>query len=781
MEQGFLDGTEDPLEDYLKAIVADTRRIDIKGIFSRSGSGREAIHFPIEEIYTPLKTLKNPQDMERAAAFVEKEDYSERRMPLTELLSDYRRLLIIGEPGGGKTTFLRLIACVLAKDALGQSEPGRKRHLGLSLEEDAPVPVLLKMAALAGTMDNDIGDGGCGSSLKQVARALSEFYGHEQSERLQKLLEDGKCALLLDGLDEVAEDRMRNRIVDVVNAILDRWGKNLIIISSRPFGYHDIADLERMVTAKIDAFGNKEILDFLNRWGGGLYPDEEERGNTDYFSELQSAIIKSTPIRRLARNPVMLTCLCVVHWNERRLPEGKADLLAAVLRWLLNAREEIREKRGYTNSFAEECFKALASGMTLYPKGKQVIVDLSWAAEQLMLPFADMLDVKDENRVRRKGISFLEEEMLDSGIVEKYGTGQLRFWHLNFQEHYAAKAMVDRSDDDWWKLIEPRLHNNQFSEVLDHLAGCLAWTGLFRLNLLVERILGTVRQDDLASLAKAVGVLGRILRILEVYEYQPPARLGWQDARNRVMAIFTPEGAKKVPVEERIGAAEALGKAADPRINPLYPEMPRIPGMPGVLLGKYPVTVEEYARFIENRGYKDQKFWGEWWGIREKKGWVKPAGWEEQIEHPNRPVTGISWYEAAAYCNWLSEQTGMSFRLPKSVEWKKAATNPEGEFPWGNADPNPELLNFDDNVGRLTPVGVYPAGAAPGGHLDMSGNVLEWNWDLYEEIGAARVFRGGGWYYDARYCRSAVRSGGAPGGRGVVVGFRLSRSVSLVP
>ena len=140
MEQGFLDGEKEPLEDYLKGIVADTRRIDIKGIFSRSGSGREAIHFPIEEIYTPLKTLKNPLDMERATAFVEKEDYSERRVPLTELLSDYRRLLIIGEPGGGKTTFLRLIACVLAKDALGQSEPGRKRHLGLSLEEDAPVP-----------------------------------------------------------------------------------------------------------------------------------------------------------------------------------------------------------------------------------------------------------------------------------------------------------------------------------------------------------------------------------------------------------------------------------------------------------------------------------------------------------------------------------------------------------------------------------------------------------------------------------------------------------------
>ena len=61
--------------------------------------------------------------------------------------------------------------------------------------------------------------------------------------------------------------------------------------------------------------------------------------------------------------------------------------------------------------------------MTLHPKGKQVIVDLSWAAEQLKVPFEDILHIEDEDRVRRDGVSFLEEEMLDSGIVEKYGTG----------------------------------------------------------------------------------------------------------------------------------------------------------------------------------------------------------------------------------------------------------------------------------------------------------------------------------------------------------------------
>jgi hypothetical protein len=461
----------------------------------------------------------------------------------------------------------------------------------------------------------------------------------------------------------------------------------------------------------------------------------------------------------------MLTCLCVVHWNERKLPEGKADLLAAVLRWLLNAKEEKRRQRGYSNTFSEECFKALAWAMTNHRDGKQVGGDLSWAAEQLAVPFFDELGVQHD-RLRKKGIIFLENEMLDSGIVEQAGSGDIKFWHYTFQEHYAARALAELSDadgpDGWWHAVKPHLDDRQWDEVLDHFVGCLAWPGRRRLNLLVERILGTA-DGRLISLARAVGVLGRILRILAVYDYQPPARLGWGEVRARVMDIFTLKGASRVPVEQRIAAGEALGQAGDPRIDLLAPEMLPVPGMEGVLLGRYPVTVAEYHCFVENNGYGDRQHWEEkWWSIKKREGWTKP--------------------ETAAYCNWLAARTNLSYRLPEEKEWKKAGTNPKGEYPWGDDEPNPDLLNFDANVGVPTPVGIYPAGAAPGGHLDMAGNVWEWTWDSYEEGGSNRVIRGGGWRDDALYCRSAIRlNGRQPGYRYDVLGFRLSRSVSLSP
>ncbi|MBW1933076.1 MAG: SUMF1/EgtB/PvdO family nonheme iron enzyme [Deltaproteobacteria bacterium] len=781
---GLKQDEKDRLNRYLKDVVAATDRINIQGIYSMSGAGREPIYFPIEQHYTPLKTMSDPARLEEAVGMIREDVRSAERVPLTNLLSSYRRLLIIGEPGGGKTTFLRLIACVLAKDALEQGEPARKLHLGLSLDEPIPIPILIRLSALAGTLKKGCPAVNGAGAWRVLLQTMEELFGKENSSLLQRLLDKGGCTVLLDGLDEEPDQSIRKQMVDVTNAVLHHWDHNLFVLSSRPFGYHAVAALKEMATAHIDSFGRDEILEFLNRWAYALFPDEEERNREAYLPELESAVLNMPRIRRMAKNPVMLTCLCVVHWNERKLPEGKADLLAAVLRWLLNAKEGKRRQRGYYNTFAEESFKALAWTMTSHRDGKQVRTDLTWAAEQLAVPFLDELGVQHD-RLRKKGILFLEAEMLDSGIVEQAGSGDIKFWHYTFQEHYAARALAEKSDadgpDGWWQAIKPHLDDRQWDEVLDHFVGCLAWTGRRRLNLLVERVLRSA-DGSLTSLARAVGVLGRILRILTVFDYQPPARLGWEKARDRVMDIFTLEGASRVPVEQRIAAAEALGQAGDPRINSLAPEMLPVPGMEGVLLGRYSVTVAEYNCFIENNGYRDRQYWEEeWWNTRNKRGWAEPEDWDEQLEHQNWPVTGVSWYEAAAYCNWLAARTNLSYRLPREEEWEKAATNPNGEYPWGNAEPNSELLNFDENVGVPSPVGIYPAGAAPGGHLDMLGNVWEWNRDLYKKRGSRRVVRGGSRSNVARYCRSAVRNFGWPGRRSNSLGFRLSRSVSLGP
>jgi formylglycine-generating enzyme required for sulfatase activity len=196
-------------------------------------------------------------------------------------------------------------------------------------------------------------------------------------------------------------------------------------------------------------------------------------------------------------------------------------------------------------------------------------------------------------------------------------------------------------------------------------------------------------------------------------------------------------------------------------------------------IGKYPVTVGEYRRFVQSGGYQDEQFWAAG-GFGQ---WKNPEGWDDQIQHPNRPVTGVSWHEASAYAAWAG------CRLPTEAEWERAARGPEGrKFPWGNDQINPSLANYGaSKIGSATPVGVYPRGATPDGILDMAGNVWEWCQDWWSDAytaddvtnptgpqkGDRRVVRGGCWFLDSRYCRCACRYRVLPPGRYVNLGFRL--------
>lgn len=765
------------LEEYLRDVVIGTERIDIQGIGSAPGAGHEALSFGIEEHYTPLTTAQSLPEGKTGARVDGLAAERQERIALTDLLSTHQRLLIVGDPGSGKTTFLRLIACVLAKDGLDTEATGRTTHLGLPLDSAPLTPIMVRMSSLAATLKECPGVADPGAAWTCLLRTMERCFDAATAAMLGGLLAEGKCALLLDGLDEVADPQRRKAIVAVVNSVLHHWKPNLVVITSRPFGFREVAALEGVATAHIDDFSDGEIAEFLERWANAMYAGTDERRRDVYLPTLKSAVLDVPRIKRMARNPVMLTCLCVVHWNERQLPEGKADLLAAVLRWLLEARDDKRQARGYDSNFAAECFKALALAMTSHPEGKQASADVGWAVETMAVPFRDERDISDK-LLRSEGSRFLESEMIDSGIVVQDGLGRVRFWHLTFGEHYAAQALAELPDHDqdggWWRTVEPHLHDPQWAEVLDHFAGCLAKMGRRCLHALVERVLGLATPGDLEATSRTVGTLGRVLHILRVYGYAPPARLGWEEARVRVMAIFTPAGAAQVPAPERIRAAEALGQGGDERLRGFDPAMLPIPGISDVELGTHPVTVQEYQHFVDNGGYGERELWGEFW---KEKEWDQPADWEDQCEHRNRPVTGVSWYEAAAYCRWLAQRTGEDYRLPTSDQWQVAATSPNGEYPWGKEEPCEELCNFAMNVGCPTPVGVYPAGAASGGHLDMAGNVWEWCQDLYEKGGSYRVLRGGGWDDSAHFCRSAFRRNAHPGNRGDVLGFRLSRSV----
>ncbi len=572
------------------------------------------------------------------------------------MLPGHRLLLIQGQPGAGKTTFLRLVACMLARDALGIPDPEgqawAQRVLGLEPVTPAPTPIFLRASLLvlllkAMPCPHAFDRSALAAFIEQLCCVNDSAVPRRHWE---KLLESGQAQLLLDGVDEVADPELRNRLFDSLRDAVRHWPCP-VIVSSRPLETERLLDIG-FFGVTVEPFRRQEIETFVGRWVKGLRATEDLAFISDkagrHRTELVSAILQSPQIRRLAENPVMLTCLCVVHFNEGKLPDGRARLYSAVMEWLLKARTERRKAAGYGDEFARRAFARLALGMMTTAQGKRSSSSFGEATRLLCADLKRQFPDEAEDQIGRTGELWLQFECEASGIIQELPGRQLRFWHLTFQEYLAALQLSwqSSSSDGWWTdIVSQHLQDAQWRETIEVLPGCLLdGPGIDSVDDLLNRVvalLGT--RDDLPSQARLAAVLSRLLLPLNVYEYKVPPRIKavYDAALERSMAIFTLEGARQVPVKTRIEVAEALGRAGDPRLTPDKDNFILVPGT-SVSLGKYPVTVEEYQRFVDARGYEQSKYWSpEAWAAKTEAQWVAPGEWEHQLRAPNCPVVNV--------------------------------------------------------------------------------------------------------------------------------------------
>jgi formylglycine-generating enzyme required for sulfatase activity len=208
-----------------------------------------------------------------------------------------------------------------------------------------------------------------------------------------------------------------------------------------------------------------------------------------------------------------------------------------------------------------------------------------------------------------------------------------------------------------------------------------------------------------------------------------------------------------------------------------------------------PEQIESWL-WLKNASAEElEKQYDEWYPADEAV--RQPAFWDDSsFNHPAQPVVGVSWYEARAYCAWLSAQTGKAYGLPSEVEWEAAARGFEGRaYAYGAHFDAARCNTFETHIRRTTPVGVFPGGVTAEGIADLSGNIWEWTTTVWgesvqrptfgypyvagdgrEELGnalARRVVRGGSWLYDQIGARSAYRYFNHPASRLLNAGFRV--------
>lgn len=733
-------------ERYLKSLREETSHFDVQGLLFGDNS---AYRFPIDEFYIPLSTSSKG------------EDKSSRTIPLLEAVREHRKLLVVGDPGSGKSTFLKRLAFQLCNE----------------YASGGPLPVRIEAAVLSGFVaqqqEKKLGPADTtspewiplflGAQCDEKNRCLSADY-------FRAMLRDGGCHVLIDGLDETPDEPSRERLAKLICQAARAFDGCRFVVTSRPEGKVPIEDFEEALIGDLEP---EAIRAFLGKLAKLLYSTDETKERT-FREDLITAVNGRREIRRMTRNPVMLTALAVLQHNNVKLPEKRVELYESILVWL----SKQRAKPGRLP--ADECLlrlRELAFEMQNHEEGRQKQVPLGWAGEKLAKQFGR----------REAAERFLKAEQLDSGIVVSRGK-DIAYWHLTFQEYLTALEIAGWADADQYKLLlgrSSKIYLPEWREPVLLYGGLLLKAGPPKVDALLRKILDKMgKQPSLAARANCVGLIGALLPDLVGYKVSDPR---YEESLRQVMDIFDAEKSKGVPFKDRLAAAEALGQAGDPRLakhewvtipatrnywigaqeeDPKgrnydqedYGDEPlREVNLKPFRIGKYPVTVAQYLEFVEDGNVPGRV----------------PDRWEKQQEHPNWPVVNVTWHQAAAYCEWAGG------RLPTEEEWERAARGPKcTKYPWGNDDIDPSRANYSDsNIGHPTPVGLYPTGASVEGACDLIGNVWEWTSSKWSKGSGTYVLRGGSFNDFRGLARSSCRNLFRPDVQCHYLGFRLAGGI----
>ena len=793
--------------------------------------------FDLSQVYVELLTTTQvPQDEPSTPRHQRQDRLAERdTRPLSalEAIVNHRRLVLLGNPGSGKSTCLNYLTLCLTAHALEPAQQwlARLRQWPQKDADIVPVPVVLRDFAQWLPVE--------------AKQATPSHLWHFIAERLEKQnlafatdalhdqLEHGRAMLLLDGLDEIPTPRQRIFIRDAVTTFARRYRQCRLVVTCRTLSYQQpewqLGDFE---TCTLAPFTAEQIDAFIAGWHvelarlGSIKP-----GTVDGATRHLQAAVRRPDLWRLASNPLLLTVITLVHTHKGRLPEARALLYKEAVEILLWRWDQVRvlgdtepprlqqlltqanSTVGNLQSVLERlAFEAHQAGGTGDAEG---VADIG--ETQLSRALAELHPVGSRDWAY-EAIEVIKQR---AGLLLERAPGVYTFPHRTFQE-YLAGAHLATEPDFAQQAARLAAQGAFWREVILLAAGHLTHVNRMTagpLALIAELCPVQPVETDVAW--RQAWLAGDVLLEMGRNTARDSALGRELDARVRQRLVALLRSGALTPVE-RAAAGNTLGRLGDPRFREdawFLPEesllgFVEIPAgsfkmgsskrdslafpdetpqhtvtLPHYYIARYPVTVAQFQAFVDASGYV-------------------PEDKDSLHSLPNHPVVWVSWHDAVAYCEWLTgrlrewEGTPEPLRtllrnkqwcitLPSEAEWEKAARAQDGRrYPWGNK-PDPNRANYDDTgINATSAVGCFPGGASPYGLEDMSGNVEEWTRSLWEDYpypaseteraqreepqaDGPRVLRGGAFWDDHQLVRCACRDRADPQCVYSGVGFRL--------
>ena len=392
--------------------------------------------------------------------------------PLKSLVARHRAMVVLGDPGSGKTTVLRWMALLAAAGPLAWAE-----HLGPS-ERLLPLPVSVgRLAELRARQ------GGAVSVVEALA-----LYFHDRNVGavealrgfLEQALEEGRCLVLLDGLDEVHTEA-RGSLLSWLETFCARFSRNRFVVSARQVGYSGF-ELPMGVEVVLGPFSDEQAHRYIRaferacrRWENNGLPDEL---GAERESERLITALRSNPrLRELARNPFLLSALTLIHRAEGQLPRHRVQAYEVFARtlcetWSSARRVVASEGLGQDIRYEEEAIPILgelALRMHLeWPTGAAPEAFILENLAEILRGREGTAPAEAERAARR----FLERAGKDVQIILERGAGQWGFLHLTFQEFFTAVGLL--SSERFEEVAFEHLLDPRWEEILRLGVGYMA-------------------------------------------------------------------------------------------------------------------------------------------------------------------------------------------------------------------------------------------------------------------------------------------------------------------
>ena len=460
---------EDPEEverRYMARVRDDYNSLDSEGVDNGEAELTkvfvmlEAVESPSREVVKDVapvpERIKEMGLGERVAAALLGRDRSQKPdepppppVPLAHALKAHNHLVILGEPGTGKSTVLQYITLGLAGEELAKKD--------LSLDE-ACIPVRVELRRYDPSVRLD----------EYLVSLISNHPAHISAAIAWDWLEHGRLAILLDGLDEVRETHRRDVAAQIAGfADHPKYQKCRIIVTSRIAGYQEIKSSKpgfgHFTICPLT--GAKNQRDYVAGWLAALEPANQQTAR-DRAYVLVDRMQGQQGLHRVVSNPLLLRLAVAVYMETGEPPTNRSELYQRYVRDVALERAERREKSCWDPEHVECALEAVAWALQIH--GQQEPRRLAELAKSSM-PRAGN---------GSRPFDYLQQQM---GLLADYGgregPSQIAFRHLSFQEYFVARRLKrawESDPDRAWRFLRPRLHHPGWREPILLLAQSLS-------------------------------------------------------------------------------------------------------------------------------------------------------------------------------------------------------------------------------------------------------------------------------------------------------------------